>query len=195
MYLPVFYYTRVYLIWYRLSRHHSYHLHWASNAIGRSVIYEQAFVYTSLQLFMFHLAWFMDLLLPWAVQLVHCNEKQLQLCQEGNDFVIPLRRPGDIVISSSVLSLSVYMYVCNNFVVYAITWNILEQSAPVFLWALSGLLASTSLHLGSVTLVLGVVFRVLKNQKSCGRGISIFYSSSILILLVCLFVCLSCNKI
>ena len=46
----------------------------------------------------------------------------------------------------------VYVYVCNAFTVYT---EILERSAPFFLWALSGLLASMSLHLGSVV------------QKSC----------------------------
>ena len=41
---------------------------------------------------------------------------------------------------------------CNNFIVYTITRNILDRSAA-FLWAHSGLLASMSLHLGSATLL------------------------------------------
>ena len=49
--------------------------------------------------------------------------------------------------------LCVNMCESNTFTVYTITSKILEQSAPIFLWALSVLLASVSLHLGSVAVL------------------------------------------
>jgi len=47
-----------------------------------------------------------------------------------------------------------HMSVCNTFTVYTITRTILEGAiSSNFLWALSGLLASMSFHLGSVALL------------------------------------------
>ena len=71
---------------------------------------------------------------------------------------LPVGEAGDIVMSSSVCtSVRLYVWITTLlFSVYMITQKILERSTPI-LGALSGLLASTSLHFGSVTL-LGVVY-------------------------------------
>jgi len=73
-------------------------------------------------------------------------------------------------------SSSIYVYTCvrpcvsNTFRVYTITRKILERSAPIFWWALSGLLASTSLYWvlwlsGSV--VLWVLWALMFNSHCC----------------------------
>jgi len=55
-----------------------------------------------------------------------------------------------------------------TFPVYVITGKILERSATIFVWTLSGLLASMSLHLGSVAQLGIEISRMRKKWVAAG---------------------------